>query len=137
MAAPRIAVLVRNAMLDALLARLNLGAGPATLKIYSGTQPANGDTALSGNTLLGTLTFSDPAAPAADGGVLTFEPLTQELAADATATATWGRVQDSDGNNVLDGSCGTTLAFVIQINTTSIEEGGPIQVTSFTITIPA
>jgi hypothetical protein len=136
MANIRAAVAVRNAMLDALVARMNLGAGPATLKIYSGTQPANGDAALSGNTLLGTLTFTDPAAPAASGGTITFSTITEDTAADATGTATFGRIQDSDGNLVTDGDVGTSGA-LINLNTTTIAAGGPLRITSFTISIPA
>ena len=136
MANIRMAVAARNAMLDALNARINLGAGPGTLKIYSGTQPATGDTALAGNTLLATLTFSDPAAPAAASGVLTFAAITEDSSSDAAGTATWARIQDSDGNNVLDGDVGTSGA-LINLNTTTIAAGGPVRITSFTITLPA
>ena len=57
----RIAASTRNSMLDALTAKIDADVGAGTIKIYSGTQPANADTALSGNTLLATLTFTDPA----------------------------------------------------------------------------
>lgn len=136
MANIRMAVAARNAMLDALVARMNLGAGAATLKIYSGTQPATGDTALSGNTLLGTLTFSDPAAPGASNGTITFSTITEDTSADASGTAAFGRIQDSDGNNVLDGDVGTS-GTLITLNTTTIASGGPLRITSFTISIPA
>ncbi len=136
MANIRAAIATRNAMMDALATRMNLGAGPATLRMYSGTQPVNGDTALSGNTLLATLTFSDPAAPAAASGTLTFSPITEDSSADATAVATFGRIQDSDGNNVMDGDIGTTGA-LISLNTTSIVSEGPVRITSFTLSIPA
>lgn len=132
----RIVVATRNAMLQALLDKMNLGAGAATLKMYSGTQPANADTALSGNTLLGTLTFADPAGGAPSGGVLTFSAITEDSSADATATATFARIQDSDGNAVFDGDVNTASA-LININTTSIVTSGPIRISSFTITIPA
>ena len=56
MANLRIAAATRNAMLDQLRTLLDAGAAGGTIKIYTGTQPANADTALSGNTLLGTLT---------------------------------------------------------------------------------
>jgi len=136
MANLRITATARNAMLDALNARINLGAGAGTLKLYSGTQPATGDTALSGNTLLATLTFADPAAPAAAAGTLTFSTITEDSAADAAATATFARILDSDGNAVFDGDVGTSGALV-NLNTTTIATGGPVRITSFTITIPA
>lgn len=136
MANIRIAAAVRNAMLDALVARMDADAGPATLKVYSGTQPASGDAALSGNTLLATLTFSDPAAPGASGGVITFNAITEDSSADATATATFARIQDNSGDNVFDGDIGTSGA-MITLNTTSIVAGGPVRISSFTITMPS
>ena len=136
MANIRIAAATRNAMLDALVARMDLDAGPATLKIYSGTQPANADAGLSGNTLLGTLTFSDPAAPGASGGVITFNAITEDSSADASATATFGRIQDNSGDVIFDGDIGTSGA-MITLNTTTIAAGGPIRISSFTITLPA
>lgn len=135
MANIRIAEATRNAMLDALIAQMDLGAGAATLKLYSGTQPANADTALAGNTLLATLTFSNPAAPGAVAGVVTFDTITEDSAADATATATFARIQDSDGNVVFDGDVNTVSSMIV-LNTTSIVTGGPVRITSFTITIP-
>lgn len=134
MANIRVAAAVRNAMLDALAAKMNLGAGPATLKLYSGVQPANGDAAITG-TLLATLTFSDPAAPGAAAGVITFDAITEDSSADASATVTHGRIQDSDGNNVFDGDVGTAGA-MINLNTTTIAAGGPVRISSFTITFP-
>jgi hypothetical protein len=136
MANIRMAVAARNAMLDALNARINLGAGAGTIRIYSGTQPTDGDTALGAQTLLATLTFSDPAAPAAATGVLTFSTITEDSAADAAATATWARIQDSTGANVLDGDVGTSGA-LINLNTTTIAANGPVRISSFTITLPA
>jgi hypothetical protein len=135
MANIRITAAGRNAMLDALVARMNLGSGAAKLKLYSGTQPATGDTALSGNTLLATLTFTDPAAPGAASGVVTFSTITEDSAADATATATFARITDSDDNFVFDGDVGTSGAMIV-LNTTSIVTGGPVRVSSFTITLP-
>jgi hypothetical protein len=123
-------------MLDALLAQLNLGSGPATLKVYDGVQPVSADDALSGNTLLATLTFSDPAASSALGGVLTFDAIAEEPMASASGMATFVRVEDSDGNPVFDGNVGTSDALVT-FNTTDVVAGGPVRITSFEISIPA
>lgn len=123
-------------MLDALRALMDAGAGAATLKLYDGAQPANANTALAGNTLLATLTFSNPAAGGAAAGVLTFDTITEDSSADATGTATFGRIQDSDGNVIFDGNLGTSDAMII-LNTAAIVAGGPVRITSFTITIPA
>lgn len=135
MANLRIAVAVRNSMMTAMLNAIDAGAGPGTIKFYTGTQPANGDAALSGNTLLGTLTFSDPSGTVATG-TLTFSAITEDSVADATGTATWARIQDSVGTNVDDVDVGTSGA-TINLNTVAIVAGGPIRITSGSISIPA
>jgi len=129
-----LATALRNARLNLIRDAIDAGSGPGTLKIYTGTRPATGG-ALSGNTLLGTLTFSDPGAPNAADGVLTFSAITQDEAADASGTATWARVEDSDGTFVLDLSVGATGSGAdIELNTVSIVAGGPISITSATLT---
>jgi hypothetical protein len=55
----RVVAAIRNARLDAIKTAIDAGAGVGTIKVYTGTQPANADASLSGNTLLGTLTFTD------------------------------------------------------------------------------
>lgn len=139
MAVFRLSTATANAALDAINTRLNAGAGAATLKFYTGSQPAGPDTALSGQTLLGTLTFSDPAAAAASSRTLTFSTITEDASADATGTATWARAADSDGNAVFDADVGdsdTNPTAVIIMNEVNFASGGPIRVTSFTITLP-
>lgn len=133
MANVRVIEAARNARLDDLKTRIDAGSGPGTCKFYTATQATNANTALGAQVLLGTLTFSDPSAAAASGGVLTFNALTQDSAADATGTATWARIQDSDGNVVFDCDVGTSGA-TINLNTTSIVVGGPIVISSFTLT---
>lgn len=123
---------LRNAHLDGITAAIDAGAGPGLLEIYDGVRPASGGAT---TTLLGTLTFSDPAAPAATGGVLTFSAITEDSSADASGTATWARVTDSTGAWVMDmdvsesGGGGEII-----LNTTTIAAGGPIRVDSATLT---
>ena len=90
---PHIAYAARQAALNNALALANSG----TLVIYSGTQPANADTALAGNTVLSTSTLSNPAFSNATGGSgsTTTAALTlpANVSASATGTATaidWG-----------------------------------------------
>ena len=138
MANVRLAVLTRNAMVDAVSGRIDADANGGTIKIYTGTQPATGDTALSGNTLLATLTWSTTSFAAASSGTATANAVTQDSSADATGTATWARIQDESGDNVFD--CDVTATGgggTIQLNTTSIVSGGPVQITAFTLTQPA
>jgi hypothetical protein len=137
MANMRLPEATRNSQLDSLRALIDAGSGPGTIKIYTGTQPATGGGSLSGNTLLGTLTLSDPAAGAASGGDLTLSPITEDSSADATGTATWARVADSDGNTVFDCDVSATGGGgTIQLNTTNIVSGGPIRITASQITQP-
>jgi hypothetical protein len=136
MATIKLTTALRNTLGDAILAALNAGSGAAVLEFYTGTQPAGPDTAITSQTLLGTLTFSDPAG-STSGGVITFGSITQDAAADAGGTASWVRAKDSSGNAVLDGDVTNTAgAGFVKMNTTGIVAGGPIQVTSATLTMP-
>lgn len=130
---PHIAVARRNEALDAFLNNANSG----KLRIYSGTQPANADTALSGNTLLAELTMNATAFGASASGVATANAITQDSAADATGTAAFFRLLESDGTTVvMDGSVGTTGAD-LNINSVAIQSGAAVSVTAFTVTFPA
>lgn len=123
----------RNAAMDALSALFNTG----YLRIYSGTQPANADTALSGNTLLAELRFGATAFGAAASGVSTANAITQDSSADATGTATFFRCLKSDGTTALmDGTVGTATSNMI-LNSTAIQTGAIVAVTSMTLTLPA
>lgn len=128
---PKFSAAARNAMADALTAAIGNG---GLVKIYTGSQPATPDTAISTQTLLGTLTCGSPFAPAASSGVITANSITQDSSADATGTAAWYRLCNSDGTAVHDGTIGTSAADLI-LNTTSIVSGGPISVSSFAITV--
>ncbi len=133
----RLTTALRTLIANQYRDQIDAGAGPGTVKFYTGTQPAGADDGLSGNTLLATLTFSDPSAPDASAGVLTFGAITQDSSADATGPVAWARVEDSDGNNVLDGDITITGGGgTIEINTVDIVSGGPVRITSFTITVP-
>jgi len=106
------------------------------LRIYSGTQPATADTALSGNTLLAELRFSNPASGAAVAGVITFSAITSDTSADATGTATFFRALKSDGTSVVfDGSVGTASADLV-LNSVAIQAGADVDVISLQHTIP-
>lgn len=127
-----ISAATRNLMLNAGLAAANAG----SIAIYSGTQPANADTALSGNTLLAQLPLSATAFANASGGSATGNAVTSAAAA-ATGTAAWFRIYKSDGTTaVVDGSVGTSSADCI-IATTSIVALATISVSSLVYSLPA
>lgn len=121
---------LRNSRLNLIRDAIDAGAGAGKLRVYDGTRPATGGTA---TTLLAELTFSDPSAPNAASGVLTFSAITADASADATGTATWCRVVDSTGAFVFDGSVGTSNADY-NLNTVSITAGVQVSCTSATIT---
>lgn len=121
-------VLMRNAQLDAITAFVGAG---AKIRIYSGTRPATGGAA---TTLLAELTGGTPFAGAAAAGVLTVNAVTGDASADSTGTATWFRVWKADGTTqCIDGAVGTSGA-ELNLVSTSIVAGGPVSITSFTIT---
>lgn len=127
-----------KAGVDAMAAKCNSG----TLKIYSGTQPTDANTAVSTQTLLATLTFSATAfaASVASGSpgskvvTATANTITDASSAAATGTASWFRCLQSDGTTiVMDGSVGTS-GCDLNLATTSIVAGADVAVTSLTIT---
>lgn len=122
----------RNAIGDLLIA--DWGSSPL-IDVYDGTQPAGPGTAVTTQTKLGTLTCSATPAPATSGGVITFNTITQDSAADAGGVATWWRLKTSGGTAKIDGSVGTS-GCDMNLNTTTIVLGGPIIANSATFTMP-
>ena len=128
----RFTTALRNAMGDAIT---TYAGASCILRLYSGTQPANANTALSGNTVLAELTCNATFAPAASGGVVTLNSITNDSSANATGTATFFRLFRSDGTTVIcDGEVGTSGSD-LNINSTSISSGAAVAVTSATFTI--
>lgn len=103
------------------------------LRIYDGVEPADADTALSGNTLLAELPLSATYAPAASGGVLTASAITDDSSADATGTASFYRLVTSAGAAVMQGTVGTS-GQELNLNTLSIAIGAVVSVTSHVTT---
>jgi hypothetical protein len=118
---------LRNAMLDEITAAVGAS---GLLRIYDGTRPATGGAA---TTLLAELTCNATFAPAASGGVLTLNAITQDSSANATGTATWFRITTSGGTAVIDGNVGTSGSD-LNLTTTAIVSGQPVSISSFVIT---
>lgn len=136
MAIIRFVTAAKNNALNTLITAIDAGAGPGTIKIYTGTQPTTANDAITSQTLLGTLTFSDPCG-STSAGVLTMSAITQDSSADATGTAAWARIADSTGATVFDVDCGNTGGgATLQFNTVNFVIGGPILISSFTVTVP-
>lgn len=125
-------VAARNEILDDITTRLDAGAGPAKLQIYSGTRPTNADTAITTQTLLAELTLSDPSFGAASSGSMTANSIANNTAV-ANGTATWFRLVDSNDNAVTDGNVGTSGSD-LNLGTTSITIGLTVSVSSMVLT---
>lgn len=134
--ASRLSDEVRTLACDAVVDSLDAGAGPATIKIYTGSQPADADDAASG-TLLATITMSDPAFGAASAGVATADN-TPALSATAAAsgTAGWFRAADSNDTNRIDGDVGEGSG-TLNLDNTDIVSGQTVTVTGWTVTVAA
>ena len=129
------AVARRNAALDTVFDTLNSG----SLRVADGTQPTDADTALGAQVDLADLTFGATAFAAASAGSKAANAITQDSAANASSTATWGTMQASgvafSGSNarVMDFSVGTSGAN-LNLNSVAISSGAAVSVSSFTCT---
>lgn len=132
----RLSTAARNASTDGVVDLIDAGAGAGTIKVYTGTQPATGDTAESG-TLLATVTLADPAFGASATGTATgTDPAA--VTGVAAGTAGWFRVEDSTGANVFDGSVTATGGGGdMQLSTTTISVGATVDITALSYTTPA
>ena len=121
--------------LNAITANLNGG----SMTIYSGTQPASPETALSGNTALVAATFSGAAfnAPAFSNSKMTSSGsfTSGSYAPTASGTATFARCATSGGVAVADLTVGTSGTDVI-IGNTAIQTGTNVSF-SMTMSVPA
>ena len=130
----RLATDTRNKACDAIVDDIDAGSGAGTLAVRTGAQPTNVGDADSG-TLLGTLTFSDPAFGASSTGTATASAITSDSNADASGTAGHFRIKDSDGNIHSDGTCGQGSGDM-NFDNNVIVAGGVIAVSSMTVTVP-
>jgi hypothetical protein len=128
-----------EAAVNAVAALLNESGGtPASLKIYTGTQPAL-DGSLTG-TLLATLTFASSGnafgtSTAASGTVTATANAITSGTAVATGTAGYFALVSESGATILTGTVGTSGAD-LNLSTLSITSGATVSCSSFTITHP-
>lgn len=137
--AVRLSTATRNALADAVTARADSGTGAATLKIYSGAQPASANDVASG-TLLATFTLNDPSFGAAATGVITLD-VTPALSTTGVAagTAGWARLESNTAvTTVADFSVTATGGGGdVTVDNTSIAVDQTVNLTSGTITMPS
>ena len=91
---------------------------------------------MSGQTLLATLTFSDPTVAAgATGSLLTFDTITDESSA-VGGVATWARILDNSGDATFDiDVTATGGGGGLEFNTTTFVAGKVVSVSTFTIAL--
>ena len=136
---PKYSAARRAAMLDTITS----AAASGKLRIYSASKPADADASVAsgGGTLLAELTmnataFGSATSTASADSVLTANAITQDSSADATGTAAWFRLWQSNGTTpILDGTVGTS-GCDLNINSTAIQIGAAVSVSSMTVTLP-
>ena len=137
----RISNVAAKSLADAFDVEINVGGAVASVRILSGAQPTDPDTAEAGTLLaelLGAATFFGAATDAAPGGLITAAAINDDVSADNTGTAGYFRIRnDNSGtpDDVCDGECGTSGAD-LNFNTLAITSGSTVSITSFTVTMP-
>ncbi len=130
---PKLSAASRNLALNAALDVLNNG----FFDIYDSTQPTDADTAVGAQVKLARCTFGATAWAAASAGSKSANAITADSAADATGTASWYRMWQSNGTTaVWDGSVGTSSANLV-VNTVAFQINANVSISSFTATMAA
>jgi hypothetical protein len=117
---------VRNAMVTACAAEIPAG---SSLVVYDGVAPASVDTALSGNNVLAT--FTTAGFGTATTGSITASAITG-VTATGTGTATFVRALVA-GTPVYQANVGSGVS----IDNANIFFGGDVNITSWSLTMPA
>lgn len=127
----------QQAACDAVVDRADVG-GAGSLRIYTGAQPADADTAPSG-TLLVTIALAATAFGAANSsGTAALASTPRSGTGAAAGTAGWFRVLSGGGATVFDGQVTATGGGgQLELDNTSIAVGQTVNVSSLTYTHPA
>ncbi len=128
---PKTSVAARNRGLDAKFDACNGG----FLRIYGGTQPADADTALSGQTLLAEFALASTAFGAASGGSKTLAAVSSAVAV-GTGAHTWFSLVTSAGVRVYDNTAGVGGALTLANNPASIVAGATVSLSSLVLSEP-
>ena len=121
---------VRNARADAT--ESTIGPSP-TLKIRSGSIPANTAATLTG-TVLATMVLPSDWLTNASAGVKSLSGLWSDSAADATGTATYFTIEQAGTIHWLGDVGATGSGASIEVSTTSFITGQTVTITADTIT---
>jgi hypothetical protein len=126
---PKLSHTASNAEAAAVSALCNTG----YLRLYTGTQPTDANTAIGAQVKAAELRFGSTAFAAPVNGVATANAITSDTNA-VGGTVTWFRVFQSDGTTVLyDGTVGIS-GCNINLNSNIIAAGAQVDVTTFSFT---
>lgn len=130
-------VSIRNARAQATVDTLDAGTDTVTptavMHFYTAPQPLQGD-AITTQALIGSNALSQPSGIVANG-VLTFEPVSDELSAKVDGDVNWCRIVDSDGAYKIDLDCGVSGSnAAIIFNSVTARIGGVLQILSGSFT---
>ena len=120
----------------AIVADLDAPVPVAYAQVYAGTIPATPATAITTQTLLGTCNMAADPSATNSGGLITFNPIVEDSAADVGGTASFIRIFKGDGTAWADADVGDLASSATaKMNTVTIVAGGPIRINAFTIAI--
>lgn len=127
---PLLSTAARNVACDAIVDLVDVGSTNAQGQIVIGT------TAM--GTVLATCPCNNPAFGVSSVGVATLDvaPAVEDDSADATGTAAEFEIQDRNEAAVLSGDVSTSGAD-LNLNSTSIQAGVKVTISSMTVTVPA
>jgi hypothetical protein len=128
--AVRIADTVRNSRVDLIRSTIDAGATGGLLRIYAGSKPTKGGTPA--GLLLAEIVLADPCGTST-GGVLTITTPQTDNSANNSGTAAFFYLTDSAGVFVCDGDVANSGSD-LNVTTTTIVAGQPVEITSLTIT---
>lgn len=140
MAVVHLSTATRNAMCNAAVQAVDQGSAAGTVKLYTATQPASANTAVSSQTLLATFTLDDPSFGSSSSGVATLGGTPRTTTGVAAGTATWFRCESNGGSTltIFDGTVTATGGGgALELNTTTISNGVSVSITSGTFTMPS
>ena len=123
---------LRQARALAIIAQIDAGTTGGKIDLYEGSIPTTAGGTPAGNKL-GTLTLQTTSATAANG-VITFNSITDDTAADASGTVGFARVSSTAATNafVMDVQAGVGQA--ITMSDYVVVAGGVLKITSLVIT---
>lgn len=123
------ATALRNARAQAIIDAIDAGAQNGAIVLFTGPRPATG-AAITTETQVAFCELSSPPATVSNG-VISMNPISDDVSADADADIAWARIIDGDDNFVMDLSCGESGSGAeIIFNTVTARVGGVVQILS-------